>query len=109
MLGIAVRTPLVAALVAGVWLHGLFSMLGVYAAAAGLVAGLVGWRVLHAGSFRRVVAWPVIAWWRRYFVHGREWPELMATLGLSTTHRGEDRVPELRGAGLRRHAPGLDR
>ncbi|MGH3500040.1 MAG: hypothetical protein ACRDQA_03920, partial [Nocardioidaceae bacterium] len=85
----------VAALVAGFWLHGLFGMAGVYLAAAGLVGALVAWRLLHAGSFRRVVAWPVIAWWRRYVVYGREWPELMATLGLSTTHRGEDRVPEL--------------
>ncbi len=62
-----------------------------------LVVVLAAWRLLHAGSFRAWVWWPVRAWWRRMFVYAPEWEPLMTALHLTTKKAGEDErlVPQL--------------
>ena len=55
-----------------------------------LLCALVGWRLGHAASFRRLLAWPIKAWWRRMFVYGPGWQAVHANLHLSSKRRNQD-------------------
>jgi S-DNA-T family DNA segregation ATPase FtsK/SpoIIIE len=52
-------------------------------ASAVVAVGLVAWSLLHPGSFRPLLAWPVRSWWRRIVVYWPQWQATMANLKLA--------------------------
>lgn len=86
---------LLTAVGAGFVVLGPVSMAGILAGVAVLLAG---WRLVHARSFRPVVAWPLRAVWRRYTVYRPQWAALMRNLELSFGEEkdgGNEEVPAL--------------
>lgn len=63
--------------------------------AVGVLVALVGWRAGHVGSFRRWLAWPVRAWWRRLLVYGVGWEQAMQSTGLTKKLGDTETVPRI--------------
>jgi DNA segregation ATPase FtsK/SpoIIIE, S-DNA-T family len=65
---------------------------------------LLTWRIHSPGSFDRLLVWPVIARWRRWWVYQRRWAKILALHGLTATLDDDVVVPGLRLARLGRSA-----
>lgn len=63
--------------------------------AAGLLAALIGWRLLRPTSFRMALVWPLRAWWRRLFVYQREWQPAMVNCRLTMQLNGDLLMPRI--------------
>ncbi|WP_084463642.1 FtsK/SpoIIIE domain-containing protein [Microtetraspora fusca] len=59
-----------------------------------LLAGL-SWASLHRASFARLVAWRLLAFWRRIWIYRRHWQPVMIVSGLGRHLRGRDYLPRL--------------
>lgn len=73
------------------------------AAGAGVVV-LVGWRVAHRSSFRRVARPVLLGAWRRVWIYQFRWASTVALCGLTKTYHATEQVPgivKLRSDGWR--------
>jgi len=93
----AAKHPVISSLVAlAVWLR---IALGSSAFGWLMVCVLVAltvWAVLHRASFERVIRFPAVSAWRRWFVYERRWHATMAVCGLAILYGDLEYVPTLR-------------
>ena len=57
---------------------------------------LSAWAALHWASFERVIRFPAVSAWRRWFVYERRWHATMAVCGLAILYGDLEYVPSLR-------------
>jgi len=68
---------------------------------------LFTWRLQAPDSFDRLLVWPVIARWRRWWVYQRRWTKTLALHGLTATLDNDVVVPALRSARIGRSVDAL--
>ncbi|MBT8226026.1 MAG: cell division protein FtsK, partial [Dactylosporangium sp.] len=78
-----------------VWLYARFGWPGPVLAVTVPALALVVWALCHRASFRRLVWWPVLGYWRR-LVYRRDWHPAMATAGLAVTFDHTTVLPVLK-------------
>ena len=62
----------------------------------GVLVTLSAWAALHWSSFERVIRFPAVSAWRRWFVYERRWHATMAVCGLAILYGDLEYVPSLR-------------
>ncbi|WP_336216827.1 FtsK/SpoIIIE domain-containing protein [Nonomuraea sp. LPB2021202275-12-8] len=60
-----------------------------------VVLALASWAFLARDSFRRLVGWPLLAWWRLMWVYRRHWQAVMDVSGLAKRVSGRVYMPRL--------------
>lgn len=68
----------------------------------GAIGLLVVWAVAHWPSFERLVRFPVVAAWRRWWIYERRWHATMAVCGLAVLYGDLEYIPSLRKVGCTR-------
>jgi DNA segregation ATPase FtsK/SpoIIIE, S-DNA-T family len=68
---------------------------------------LFTWRLHSPDSFDRLLVWPVIVRWRRWWVYQRRWAKILALHGLTATLDDDVVVPALRSARIGRSVDAL--
>ncbi|GLW10333.1 hypothetical cell division FtsK/SpoIIIE protein [Microtetraspora sp. NBRC 13810] len=56
---------------------------------------VMSWALLDVNSFRGLVGWRLLAWWRLMWVYRRHWHSVMVVSGLGRHIRGRDYLPHL--------------
>ncbi|WP_062430388.1 FtsK/SpoIIIE domain-containing protein [Herbidospora daliensis] len=57
---------------------------------------LASWAMIHRPSFSSRVTWPLLAFWRRFWIYRRHWQPVMIVSGLGRHLHGRDYLPRLR-------------
>lgn len=71
--------------------------------ALALSALLVAWRLVHRGSFDKVVWFPLLALWRGWRIYKRHWHATMAVTGLAVFYQDSEYVPAIVRVSCGRH------
>ncbi len=56
---------------------------------------MVAWRLVHRGSFDKVVWFPLLALWRGWWIYKRHWHATMAVTGLAVVYQDSEYVPAI--------------
>src|SRR5258708_7228988 len=64
---------------------------------------VVAWRLVHRGSFDKVVWFPLMAMWRGWWIYKRHWHATMAVTGLAVVYQDEEYVPAIVRVSCGRH------